>query len=324
MRRNSLRDCFVASLLAMTMGTGCATIYNPATGRQETLLSTPVETALGNVARMQMGLISLRMGQVTDADFARVQEIGRRIAQVSDRQDVLYQFGVIREKSLNAFTLPGGTIYVHTGLIGKADDDELAAVLSHEMGHAAARHTAKHLQADLGFSLLVGIAGAAAGSPNAIRVADSLYGLISNGFSRQDELEADRLGVKYAFRAGYNPEGMITFFEKMLREEPEDATTRAGVWQRTHPLTSDRIAQAKKEVEQLRQQRFCPACGRLYGPGTQFCEKDGTPLKSVSIRRLDAKTEKFCPQCGGVYPARTRFCEKDGTPLKEREVAEGD
>ncbi len=229
----------------------CVTLYNPATGRQETLLGTPVETALGNVARMQMGLVSLKMGRVPDADFSRAQTIGGRIAQVSDRQDVRYQFGVIQEKSLNAFTLPGGTIYVHAGLIQKADDDELAAVLGHEMGHAAARHTIKHLQADLGFSLLVGVAGAAAGDPDAVRVAESIYGLISNGFSRQDELEADRLGLKYAFRAGYNPEAMITFFEKMLHEYPEDEMARATVWQRTHPLTSDRIAQAKKELELL-------------------------------------------------------------------------
>ena len=241
----------VTAMLATALA-ACTTLYNPATGRQETLLSTPVETTLGNVARTQMGLTSLRMGNVAETDFSRVQAIGRRIAQVSDRQDVQYQFGVIREKSLNAFTLPGGTIYVHTGLIEKANDDELASVLSHEMGHAAARHVAKRLQADLGFSLLVGVAGAAAGSPDAVRVANSMYGLISNGFSRQDELEADRLGVRYAFRAGYNPEGMITFFEKLLREHPEDALARATVWQRTHPLTSDRITQAKKEVEQIR------------------------------------------------------------------------
>ncbi len=257
----------------------CSTIYNPATGRQETLLSTPVETALGNVAKIQMGLISLKMGKVSDAEFSRVQTIGQRIAQVSDRQDVQYHFGVIGEKTLNAFTLPGGTVYVYSGLVKKADDDELAAVLGHEMGHAAARHTAKQLQADLGFTLLVQIAAAAGAAPESARVANSMYGLLRNGYSREDELEADRLGIRYAFRAGYNPEGMITFFEKLLREEPEDTMSRATAWQRTHPLTSDRIAQAKKEVEQLRSGRFCPVCGRSYGPESKFCERDGTPLK---------------------------------------------
>lgn len=245
--------CFVAPLLAMTLGAGCATIDNPATGNRETLLSTPVEVAIGNIARTEMGLFSLKMGPVSDRQYARVQAIGQRIAQISDRQDVQYRFGVIQEKSLNAFTLPGGTIYVHSGLIDKADDDELACVLAHEMGHAAARHAAKHLQADLGFTLLVSIAGAAGAGARAGRVAESMVGLISNGYSRRDELEADRLGIRYAQRAGYNPEGMITFFEKMLREHPEEAADRATVWQRTHPLTSDRIEQAKKEVEKLRQ-----------------------------------------------------------------------
>ena len=278
----SARRRFLAGLIALLLAAtlaACATIYNPATGRRETLLTTPVEVALGNVARTQMGLFSLKVGAVPDDQYARVQEIGRRIARVSDRQDVAYQFGVIREKGLNAFTLPGGTIYVYTGLIEQADEDELAAVLSHEMGHAAARHTAKQLQADLGFTLLMQIAAAAGAAPDAARVADSMYGLLRNGYSRQDELEADRLGIRYALRAGYNPEGMVTFLEKMLQEHPEDAVDKASVWRRTHPLTSDRIAQAKKEIETLRQGRFCPVCGRAYGPEQKFCERDGTPLK---------------------------------------------
>ena len=100
---------------------GCATIYNPATGYRETLLSTPVEVMLGNVAKAQMGLFSLQMGKVSEQQFTRVQAIGQRIARVSDRQDLAYQFGVIQGKTLNAFTLPGGTIYVYSGLVDKAD-----------------------------------------------------------------------------------------------------------------------------------------------------------------------------------------------------------
>ena len=310
-----------AVLLALTLP-ACATIYNPATGNRETLLSTPVEVAVGKIAKTEMGLFSLKMGKVPDAQFSRVQQIGQRIAQVSDRQDVAYQFGVIQDKTLNAFTLPGSTIYVYTGLLDRADEDELACVLGHEMGHAAARHTSKQLQADLGFSLLVGVAGAAAGSPGALRVANSMYGLLRNGYSRKDELEADRMGIRYAVRAGYNPEGMITFFEKMLKENPEDAMDKASVWQRTHPLTSDRIAQAKKEIEKLRQRRFCPVCGRIYESNEKFCEREGAELKRISIPRLNAKMERFCPKCGSIYPARTKFCEKDATPLKEREAQE--
>ncbi len=269
----------IAALLAAALGAGCTTIYNPATGRQETVIGTPVEIALGNLAKAQMGLFSLQMGRVDPAQMGRVQRIGARVARASDRQDVPYQFGVIQDKTLNAFTLPGGTIYVNSGLAAKATDDELAAVLGHEVGHVAARHAAKHLQADLGFAVLVHIAGAAGAGEGAVQVADSLYGLFSNGYSRRDELEADRLGIKYSARSGYDPEGMVTFFEKMLEEEPEDAMDRAASWRRTHPLASDRIAEAKKELDRLAG-TFCPECGREYGAKQKYCERDGTALKA--------------------------------------------
>lgn len=264
---------------------GCTTIYNPATGRQETVIDTPMEIALGNLAKTQMGLFSLKMGRVDPEQLARVQRIGAQVAKVSDRQDLPYQFGVIQDKTLNAFTLPGGTIYVNSGLAEKAGDDELAAVLGHEVGHAAARHAAKHLQADLGFALLIHAAGAAGAGEGAVEVADSLYGLFSNGYSRRDELEADRLGMKYSARAGYDPGGMITFFEKMLKEEPEGAMDRAAVWRRTHPLASDRIDHAKKELEKMTGGTFCPECGREYGPKQKYCERDGTPLKTKAKAR---------------------------------------
>ncbi|MBI3318391.1 MAG: M48 family metalloprotease [Candidatus Omnitrophica bacterium] len=269
----------LAPLAALILA-GCATIYNPATGRQETVLTTPIETALGSLARAQMGLTSLKMGRVSPEELGRAQETGKRLAQVSDRKDVPYQFGVIQDDSINAFTLPGGTIYVHTKTLETADDDELAAVLGHEIGHVAARHVAKHLQADLGIALLLEAASRAGASGESARMVSSLYGLFSKGFSRQDELEADRLGIRYTQRAGFDPEGMIRFFEKMERERPEGALDRASVWNRTHPLTSERIARAKKEISELKSRMFCPECGREYAsPKARFCEKDATPLK---------------------------------------------
>ena len=256
----------------------CTTIYNPATGRRETVLDTSAEIALGNIAKAQMGLFSLKMGRVDPAQHQRVQEIGGKLAQVSDRRDLRYQFGVVQDKSLNAFALPGGTIYVHTGLLEKATDDELAAVLGHEIGHVAARHSVKHLQADLGFTVLLQIASTAGVAPESARVAKSLYDLFSKGYSRQDELEADRLGIRYTSLAGRNPQAMVTFFQKMLEEKPEDPLSRALVWQRTHPLTSERIAKAKEEIARLKTPLFCPTCGRSY-LDKKFCELDGTPLK---------------------------------------------
>jgi len=263
----------------------CTTLYNPATGRTETVLSTPVEMALGSLAMAQMGLGSLRMGRVDPTTFQRVTAIGERLAKVSDRQDLPYRFGVIRGKEWNAFALPGGTIYVYSGLAENATDDELAAVLGHEIGHVAARHAAKHLQADLGFAVLLRLAQATGVGPESAQIANSLYALFRNGYSRQDELQADRLGIRYAYEAGFDPNGMVSFFEKMLAKQPEDPLEQALIWQRTHPLTSERIAKAKAEIARIKEERFCPTCGRLYAPPAQFCTKDGTPLKGRSEPR---------------------------------------
>ncbi|MBI3333557.1 MAG: M48 family metalloprotease [Candidatus Omnitrophica bacterium] len=265
--------------MTFCLSAGCATVYNPATEREETVLDPAIESALGSVAKAQMGLASLKVGRVTGEQMARVQAIGARIARSSDPLAFPVQFGVIQDKTLNAFTLPGGTIYVHTGILDKASDDELAAVIAHEMGHVAARHVAKHLQADLGFTVLVNIAAAAGVGPESARLADSLYGLFSRGFSRRDELEADRLAVRYSSRAGVDPEGLVSFFEKIQREEQERPMGRVPVWQSTHPLTGDRIKQAKEEIEKLKGRRFCPVCGREYPGQVRFCERDGTPLK---------------------------------------------
>ncbi len=246
------RSAWIACGALLAFAAGCATISNPETGRQETVLNTQMEVLLGNMAQQQMGLTSLKMGQVADLQVERVQRIGAVVARASDRQDVQYRFGVVGEKELNAFALPGGTIYVNSGLAEMATDDELACVLGHELGHVAARHAVKQMQADIGFSVLAGIASRSGANGGAVQVANSLYGLISNGYSRQDELQADRLGIKYSARSGYNPEAMVTFFEKMLKENPEGEASGAALWTRTHPLTSDRIAKAKKELESLK------------------------------------------------------------------------
>ena len=264
-KRGTVFLILTAYSLILGLG-GCVTIYNPATGRRETVLNTSIEQALGSMARAQMGLSSLRMGEVPEAQLGRVQQIGKRLAAVSDRRDIPYRFGVVQQKSLNAFTLPDATIYVHSGLLEKTTDEELAAVLAHEVGHVAARHAAKHLQADLGLALLLSAAGAAGASGDSVRVANSLGGLFRNGFSRKDELEADRLAIRYAGRAGYDPKALISFFEKMNKEHPETAANRATAWQRTHPLTSERITHAQKELKAAdsRQGKFyLPADGLL-------------------------------------------------------------
>lgn len=227
---------------------GCATIYNPATEKQEIVfIDTKSEIALGKVING-----SIRNDRKISSDQIlnqRVKEVGRRIATVCDRQDLEYKFFVAQDKELNAFSLPGGFVYVNTGLLEKANDDELAGVMAHEIGHIVARHSIKHLQLALGFNIVMAVAfnkSSAADMSQAVNVA---YNLISLGYSREDERQADKLGVIYTYKAKYNPYGMVTFFDKLIQEEKENGVGNIPVFLRSHPAIEERIKNIKAQIK---------------------------------------------------------------------------
>lgn len=234
-------------LMAMWLA-GCATYVNPVTGRPESLLiSTPAEVSLGQMAAAQLQAQWAMAPRPPPAEVARVARIGAALAAVVDRRDLVYRFHVVPERTVNAFTVLGGDIYVHAGLTERSTDDELACVLAHELGHAAARHGVKGLQARLGYSILMEVAFGGAQTMTT-DVLDTAFGLVSRGFSRQDELQADLLAVRYAARAGFNPRGLITFLQQLQAEQGEGPAAALTVYWRTHPLYRDRIAQAEQEI----------------------------------------------------------------------------
>jgi predicted Zn-dependent protease len=189
---------------------------------------------------------------------ARLQRIGMKVAAVADRQDYVYKFYLIEKDELNAFTTPGGNIYIHSGLMNKlSTDDQVAAVLAHEIGHSSARHTVKKFQAAMGYDIISSIVFnqlnlqetsqqlATLGSDFLMNVAFSAYG-------RQDEFEADRLGVKYMHLSGYNPQASVEVLT-ILKQEIKD-TGGVPLFLRSHPYLEDRIAATKNEVAQLSSQ----------------------------------------------------------------------
>lgn len=240
----------VAGALALGVA-GCATYVNPATGRAETLLiDTPAEVALGQMAAAQLQAQLAMAPRPPAAMVQRVQALGQRIAAVAERRDISYRFHVVPDREINAFTMLGGDVYVFSGLAERTTDDELACVLAHEVGHAVARHGAKGLQAQLGYGLLMEAAFGGKAS-TAAQAVDMAFTLVRNGFSRQDELQADRLAVRYAARAGLDPHGMITFLQQLQREHGEGPLAQLTVYTRTHPLYHERIAQAEAEIARL-------------------------------------------------------------------------
>ena len=237
--------CLVAFLFSGCAGLGA---YNPATGKNEVIfLSTKEEIALGRQSHTEfMEEIALSKDSVL---WEQINRIGPRLAQVSDRQDYSYQFYLVEGDDLNAFTTPGGNIYVYTGLMrALKTDDRIAGVIAHEIGHCAAKHVAKKFQKALGYNLIYSIALTAAGDGNRQLVesgSGALMKLAFSAYSRKDEYEADRLGVKYTTLAGFNPHGLIEGFQILQSQEQGPQTLTIL---RTHPQTKDRITALKNEV----------------------------------------------------------------------------
>ncbi len=252
-RRMSFLGLKQSFILMIFILEGCTT-YNPATGRKEFII-IPTSEEVGMGRDIHQKILSQYPLSFHKDLAERIKKIGQRLAQVSDRQDYQYHFYLIEKKELNAFTIPGGHIYIFTGLVEKLhSDSEIAGVLAHEIGHCAARHTIKKFQAAVGYQLIGGLILSQLGQKEQIhRIAnlssDAAMQLIFSAYGRKDEFEADRLGLKYLDLAGFELEGMIKTLE-VLEQETKDKGPPLIL--RTHPFLSDRITEVKKEIEKIR------------------------------------------------------------------------
>jgi len=240
-------------ILGLLIIGGCVSIYNPATQRKEIyFIDTKQEIALGRNMDVQ---VRAKYRILNNPQMqARLDSIGRKIAQASDRKDLNYTFQIVEDKEFNAFAIPGGFIYVNSGLIEAVTDNELACVVAHEVGHVAARHSVKRLQAGLGYQILLNIALAATPAEVSInkdliaQAVDIAFNVTSLGYSRQDELLSDRLAIKYAQRAGFDPHGMVSFFEKLKIEAAKKWPQIRIPFLSSHPPLEQRIKQANQEI----------------------------------------------------------------------------
>lgn len=239
-------------LIPLVFLAGCATIINPASGRKEYLMiSTQQEISIGEQVSAEIEK-SYRLSH-DEAMIERVNRIGLRIAKVSDRQDLAYHFKVLDNKDTNAVSTPGGYVYVYSGLMEKANDDELAAVIAHEVGHIAARHSVQAMQGNMATSLIAGLIFANLETKDEVKQGTAVaLNLIMLGYSRGDELEADKLGVRYAYYAGFDPDGSATFLEKLQKEQKENPLDKGLVYLRSHPLHSERIKNDREYAAYLK------------------------------------------------------------------------
>lgn len=246
MRNPIVHIAFVMPLLLVA--TSCATTGINA--GQINLISTEEEVKLGENLAVE---IEKEQPVLRNPAITRyVSEIGKSVAAQSERQDVPYSFKIIdNDDEVNAFALPGGPIYVYTGLLKYAENEaELASVLGHEVAHIAARHSTEQLTKTYGFYMVAQIV--LGEDPGAIaEIARDIVGSLGMlKFSRGDEIEADRLGVHYMFQAGYSPNAM-TSFQRKLGKLGSGSTSRAMNMLNTHPLSQDRVMAIKEEIAKL-------------------------------------------------------------------------
>lgn len=191
-----------------------------------------------------------------------VNEIGQSIVRQIQPQPFIYHFRVIENPTLNAFAVPGGYIYLHSGtVLAVGSVDELAGVLAHEIGHVKGRHYAR-LQAKAAIpDLLAGVAGivaaAATGNAAAAVTTQAVNEAIKLRYTREFEAEADRLGATFMARAGYDPEGMVHFFQRIVLTEKERPNS-IPPYLYSHPDVKDRIAAVEALARHLRPMRSPP------------------------------------------------------------------
>jgi predicted Zn-dependent protease len=184
----------------------------------------------------------------TSEDAARIKRIGERLLPHTDaRPGVPYSFKVLDSKEVNAVSLPGGPLYVFRGLLDLMgdDDDALAAVIGHELGHTNGRHIARQFTKQLQASILLAVLLSGQGRTTQ-DIAGVASDLLTLKFSRDDEYDADRRGLSYAYKAGFDPRGLIHFFEKL---QALDKGGQSPEFLSTHPVTRSRIERARRQIE---------------------------------------------------------------------------
>ncbi len=179
-----------------------------------------------------------------------VNRVGQRLAAASD-SEFQYSFKVIDRPEINAFCLPGGHVYVFTGLRKVVQtDDELAAVLAHEITHAEQHHYARQYAKSSKRGAILGVLSAVVGLPNiaaqAVSIADFSF---TQKYARSMEFEADEKGMQRMVRAGFNPQGMVALLDKMAREQKKMNTLDR--WFASHPDGPRRVQQAQLQAQKL-------------------------------------------------------------------------
>ena len=249
---------WLASVSTAGIITGCAT--NPVTGnRQLMFMSEDQEVQVDKENSPHQ--FSSDYGKAQDSQLNNyIAQVGQDLAAKSHRPDMPYSFRAVNATYVNAYAFPGGSIAATRGILLELDNEaELAGLLGHEIGHVNARHTAERMTKSMLANLLVTGAAIYAESQNSdltplVGIGGNFAaGALLAHYSRNDEREADALGMEYMTNVGYNPEGMVGLMEVLVGlsdEKPSAINTMFS----THPMSSERLETAKQSASSKYQQ----------------------------------------------------------------------
>ena len=229
----------------------CLLMVLPAPRSQAAMISQKQEIEMGQQVAQQL---ENHYGLVQDDEIQdRVSRIGQKLLANVTRPGLTYTFKVLNTPDVNALACPGGFIYVYKGLLDyMTSDDELAAVLGHEIGHIEKRHTVHQMEQQMALSLLTLLAGVASGDPGAGMVlASTASQALMAGYSRKDEREADQEGFRLSTLAGYNPYGSYVTMAKLEDMSKDMGNPGYGLFA-SHPEPEVRMAKALKWTEPLK------------------------------------------------------------------------
>jgi Putative Zn-dependent protease len=235
--------------LLLTLGS-CAS--NPTGGADFVLMSERRELEIGKEEHEK--LIKQAPIYQNERLQAYVEQVGQRLAAISHRPDLEYHFTIIDSPDINAFALPGGYVYINRGLLTLlTSEDQLAAVLGHELGHITARHAVRQQTAARTSNILATTAAVASvittGTTVLGETASLFGGALVSGYGREMELEADGLGAEYLVKAGYDPKAMVQVIEVLKNHEDfmKKTSNRGPSYHglfATHPRNDTRLQQA--------------------------------------------------------------------------------
>ena len=233
------------------------------------LISVSDEIALGRETQRQIRKDIPLFHERAVTDY--VTRLGRQLAQRAPGPKYPYTFSIANYRELNAFALPGGPVWIHRGVIHAARSEfQLAGVVAHEIAHIAQRHAADQVSKQLVANGLLGLLGAVLGNNGGGRTAQMAARVLAGGsmlkFSRDDEIEADRIGMQILQRAGWDPRGIVGFME-ILRNEQRRDPGAVEVFLSSHPAPLERIDLMRRGIK-----------------GTAGGRRDSAAFREVKIR----------------------------------------